>query len=530
MTESQDQHWPLLPFERYMVEDDSVEYPMAFAASWLLRGTVDESLMRQALSDALCRHPLLSSKIVRSSAGGQGDAWVTASTTDSIFRTHWLSPGVRFESASSDTIGCVHRVLNEWQRFNLESDIPLRVIWERESCDGKQSSATELREVTRLVFVFHHAAADGIAALEFCGDVFSNYRRLSAGPGKEVDRDGARKRRDRSADPKLLIERGVLDRSIKQTVDWWTAWRFAMRESIRFFTRPAIRLSQGSSAETKSKRGIAGESSGPEAQCDLWPVVLDIDQTETLRRVADERGATLNELAMAVLMEVINAYVAEGKKGHRGWLAVLVPVNMRLRRRTRLPACNAIGYGFVKRSRSEISTWELLLPSVVADLNAIQTWKLGGMFLDALARQEGWPKFIQRGIRKWTRPATFVFSFVGDPFRRFVERFPQTERGCLVGELEIIDFAGAPPPRPGTELAVLGSVYANRLSLWCRVSRSAFPGESFEKLRDRIAERLLEICNAETQSPAKSSSNSIRSQFQRSFQEPLPSRKPTNAS
>lgn len=508
MTEQQDQqqdrHWPLLPFERYMVEDDSHDYPMAFAASWVLRGAVDENLFRRAISDALSNHPLLVSKLARSSSGQRLERWVSEprlSTDDGVFRTHWLASGVRFETTAS-ILGCVHRVLPEWQQFDLESEIPLRVIWERESSDESRSSSVDVPEISRLLFVFHHAAADGIASLEFCGDVFGNYRRLTEDSGNSIDRAGAGKRRDRRADPKLLAERGVLDRTTKQTVDWWTAWRFSMRETIRFFTRPAIRLSQCSSGLAKANRDNEGESSVTEPRLDLWPIVLANDQTETLRRVAEEKGATLNELVMAVLMEVINAYLAQGKRGLRGWLAVLVPVNMRLRRRTRLPACNAIGYGFVKRSRREITTWETLLPGVISDLGAIQTWKLGGMFLDALQRQEGWPKWIQRCVRKWTRPATFVFSYIGDPFRRFAERFPQTERGCMVGELEIIDFAGAPPPRPGTELAVLGSVFASRLSLWCRVSRSAFPGGSFQELRERIAERLIEICDTELQSPA----------------------------
>jgi hypothetical protein len=85
---------------------------------------------------------------------------------------------------------------------------------------------------------------------------------------------------------------------------------------------------------------------------------------------------------------------------------------------------------------------------------------------------------LRRPLVRSMRPGTFVFSYLGDPVRRFARRLPQDEIGVDLDGCHVVDFAAAPPTRPGTELAVLGCLVDHRLTLWLRPSGrlAATPG------------------------------------------------------
>jgi len=51
-----------------------------------------------------------------------------------------------------------------------------------------------------------------------------------------------------------------------------------------------------------------------------------------------------------------------------------------------------------------------------------------------------------------------------------VGRAQDVEEQLDLGDCRVVDFRGAPPPRPGTELAILASLFGQRLTLWLRPS------------------------------------------------------------
>lgn len=496
--------WSVLPFERYMIEDDTAEYPMTFSVNWEVHGQLDLDCLGMAVLEVLEHHPLLNARL-RQEAGG---------------KLLWIGRSVQ-NKESKDVGGAPLFVWEEtpernWQRLDLSHEGPLRVIWEKLAADPDDAAEWGTGG-GRLVFVFHHAASDGIGSLEFCGDVFYAYQQhwkasQDASDGALGASDSQeRHKRVRIADSELITERSTLDRSVSGSVSAWEALRFTLLETVRFFLRRAVVLRAGKTGE-KSVLDANSLATKREGHCgdefcwpDLWGVALSRHETDVLRRGAENRGATLNELVTAVLMEVVNEIVEPfTERKRRGWLSVLVPINMRVRQRRRLPACNAIGYAFLKRARRDVAGWEADLPGIVAELRAIQSWKIGGMFLDALAKQEAWPRWMRSLVKRVVRPATFVFSFVGDPVRRFAHRLPMNDQGILLGEATISQMAGAPPPRPGTEVAILGSLFGQRLTLWCRPSGNAFPGNSFEEVRLRIADRLQEVIREMRTEPMES--------------------------
>jgi hypothetical protein len=482
--------WSVLPFERYMIEDDTAEYPMTFSINWEVHGQLDLDLLGKALLEVLEHHPLLNAYLGQE-AGGK-----------LVWKDRCVETGGSADAGGIPPFVWEETPERDWQRLDLSREGPLRVIWEKVVANSDDE--TEGRHAGgRLIFVFHHAASDGIGSLEFCGDVFYAYlqhwkaSQRALGGVTEALHEQEKDKRVRIADRELIIERSKLDRSVSGSVSNWEALRFTVLETVRFFLRRAVVL-RAKRVGNRGETSVERTSSRGQVFCwpDLWGITLSRHETDVLRRGAENRGATLNELVTAVLMEVVNEVVepTAGRK-RKGWLAVLVPINMRVRQRRRLPACNAIGYAFLKRARRDVAGWKADLPGIVAELRAIQSWKIGGMFLDALAKQEAWPRWMRSVVKRVVRPATFVFSFVGDPVRRFAHRLPMHDGGLVLGEATISHMAAAPPPRPGTEVAILGSLFGQQLTLWCRPSGVAFPGNSFAEVRLRIADRLQEVIN-----------------------------------
>lgn len=412
-----DTAWPLEPFERYMLDDDLPAAPMTFTVTWRIEGPIDPDRLRVALDLALVSHPLLACRVER---GG----WVPA------------PGGVRFRRLAVSTAAGVVP-----ERLDITRDAALDAVL----VDGGDTAEFRL--------TFHHAACDGIGAMEFCGDVFAHYR---------GDAPAARR-----ADPMLLADRRRLERPVVVDATWRDAARHFAGEGWRFLADRAVAI----------PCGPVGATATPAAA--LHPVRLSCGETSTLRRRATSRGATLNELLLAVLVAVVARRCTGAASPRRGdWLGVVQPVSLRPPRPARLPACNCIGYAFLRRPLAGCDAWERLLPGVVADGQAIARFGLAACFNDALELICRLPGPLRRPLIRAMRPGTFIFSYLGDPVRRF----PRGRRGTAdgrpadgtsgidLGGCCVVDFSGAPPPRPGTELAILASLFGQRLTLWLRPS------------------------------------------------------------
>jgi hypothetical protein len=422
--------WPLLPFEQYMLDDDRPNAPMTFTVVWRLAGHVDAERMRAAVENASRSHPLLGCRIRRG-------RWVPA------------AGGVPFRRVSA-----MASLRPDRESIDASRDACLRATLVEPAADCEEA---ELR------LTFHHAACDGVGAMEFSGDIFAAYR----GSGTPAAAP-SRSRRDAQADPSLLDDRGRLERPIVPGATWRDAMRHFFAEGRRFMADRAVALPCERSGRSSSA-------------ADPVPVRFTSEETAALRRCASGADATLNELLLAVLVAVIGRHCAAATRHHHGaWLGVVQPVSMRLPRATRLPACNNIGYAFLRRPLVDCDDWQALLPGVVQDTRAVTRLGLAGCFNDAVSLLGRLPEPLRRPLVRAMRPGTFVFSYLGDPVRRFprglrgaggdVMPGPGQAAGVDLGGCRVVDFSGAPPPRPGTELAILASLFGQQLTLWLRPS------------------------------------------------------------
>jgi len=435
--------WPLVPFEQYMVDDDRPGSPMTFTMAWRLTGSVDAGRMRTAVEEAVRTQPLLGCPVRRG-------RWVPA------------AGGVPFLRV---TAAAGHRPAGEAIDPRREACLRVTLV-EPAAGDGE----TELR------LAFHHAACDGVGAAEFSGDVFTAYRAA----GLDGPPPAARSRRDTPIDTSLLADRGRLDRPVVPGVTWWAAAGYLLAEGRRFFTERAVAIPCERSA-----------AAGPVA--DPVPIRFTVAETAALRRVASEMNATLNELLLAVLVSVIGGHCAAATAARRNaWIGVVQPVSMRPARPARLPACNNIGYAFLRRPLGDCGDWRAVLPSMVQDARAVTRMGLAGCFNDALAVLGRLPGPLRRPLVRAMRPGTFVFSYLGDPVRRIPAGLRGAENGSAAGPRQaagfdlggcrVVDMIGAPPPRPGTELGILASLFGQRLTLWLRPSDRLRGSSSWRRL------------------------------------------------
>ncbi len=138
---------PLVTFERYMLAEDTPEYPRVFILEATLSGQLRREALEAAWPSALARHPLLTARLDKCQ---QNWVWPVADETSSTIDWANESEPLTFP------VG---------ERFDLTREPGLR-LWVRTG-----------PERARLVFQFQHACCDGVGGLEFIGDLLALYAR-----------------------------------------------------------------------------------------------------------------------------------------------------------------------------------------------------------------------------------------------------------------------------------------------------------------------------------------------------------------
>jgi NRPS condensation-like uncharacterized protein len=394
-----------------MVDDDSADFPMNFTAVWSCEGSVDLDRLQQSLDDVLRNHPLLTSRLENAM---------------------WVSSNDRVVIQQMD---CCR---DESKKVELEAWVVPLVV----RLVDKRAGSTEIQ------MTFHHAVCDGIGATEFCGDVFMAYANDFFG---DFGKRKIAKRKQLGA-VELLNSRNQLARPVVEGVSWFDAIRFLADEAKWFFLDRATAIP------------CDGIDDNVVRSAQLLSIQLTREETVALRHSADMRGASLNEFLMALLTGVIGNFCEAPGQSRKSWVGMVQPVNMRPRLSQRMPAANGIGYAFYRRRIDECRCWEDLLPKLIDDSRAVVKYGLAGCFHDALAILQKIPSPLRQWFVRSMKPGTFVFSYLGDPRRRFAHSLAGEQESIDVGDFKIVNFSVAPPPRNGTELAILASLFGQRLT------------------------------------------------------------------
>lgn len=423
--------WPLSAMERYFLSDDrhdgagrGMSYPVCFRVD----RQPDAVGWRAALVAAITRHPLLGCRL----QWGRGVP-------------RWVPYGSACAAADAAA-----RQTAPAGRVDPFSGPPL--AWSIKPAPGGYD----------LLFQFHHAAVDGVGALQFLGDWFHDYHRQITGETLRLA----------AVESNWLAQRGecVFDPPRKTTASSPPRLRIS-REVQRFFGRRVTAVaagqqpSPGGSAAPAAEAGVEVPSQVLDGcDHDLFQCELDGPATHRVRQAAERAGVTVNDLAMCCLLLALRDHnQIQGALGR--WYRITMPVNLRGRRDKRLPACNRLGYAFIDRDLAAAVDEAELLAGVAEENGLIRDLHLAGSFLGVLDVVTKVPGLLRLVTTKRLRATTAVFSNVGDPIRRFHWRPPHQGGQVRFGDLGLLGFAGAPPVRPGTPASFLLHQWGDRLYL-----------------------------------------------------------------
>jgi hypothetical protein len=439
---------PLVPFERYMLADDSRRYPMTYFFCAEMDGVPDRPAMEAAFAEALTRHPLLTARVAR-----RGWRWCWIPKDGALPRLDW-------------DVSAAEPRWPVGERIDLRRDCGVRGYVH--TCGSKSS----------LVLSFHHATCDGIGGLRFMGDVLACYGRHVA-PSDAL--------------PLLLpvgaanlLNRDKFDIRLPEPVPRWVAFKSLVREAWKVWWR---------------RPQVLGSRTRPIAAALRERPTLCVEHLDTpvYRRLcgqASKQHVTTNDLLLRDMFLTAHQWNATCGGGSRGWLRINMPTSLRGRRDATMPATNMLGYALVTRHTDECADPRRLLAAVAADTQAIRTWSLGALFVQGLRNVGRVPGLLPLGAWLGRRFATVVLSNLGDPSRRFCARLPRHDNCVLAGNLRVTSIIGAPPVRPGTRAALALFSYADRLAIALRYDPRWFSAAAARRFLDMYRTRLAQ--SAET--------------------------------
>ena len=427
---------PLTPFEHLLLRDRRPGYPMCFYLHCEVEGPLDVERLRRALHDAAARHPLLCSRV-----------------RDSWWRPAWRPPDVRPE---------LHAVA-----FGAGADTgpsPWRPIDPTRTSGVRMVAIETAPAVWQVVLVVHHSVCDGLAGLEFLGDVWSHYHGSAPAPFRTPSR--VVRRTATTAEPNP-VPRAEEEREGLAT------------ETARFagFVPAAL------------ARGPAGVDRPPRASpLPFRPLWLDRERTAALKERAAVAGVSVNDLVVAAVMRVaIGWNETAGRPARR--VRVTMPASLKPAG-TRAPAGIDMGYAFLDRDAAECADGEALARSIAAASRWIQEHRAAEKFLDTLALVDRIPPAMRLVTRVPLPLSTAVVSYVGNVGPR-MKISADRDGGCdMPGGLRIRAMSGVPPIRPGTRLAVGVVIYDGRLCLTTLCDTPALGGAAEEILSAAIHDEV----------------------------------------
>lgn len=423
----------LAPFDLLMLLDERPGYPMCFFMETAFSGPLNVSKLRTAIATAARRHPRLRS---RAEQGPNGWHWVPTETDP---------PLIVLPSALSADNG---RCQAAFRAFHLRREPGIRAVLFEESTNDYS-----------LVLQLHHSVCDGLAALEFLGDVWSIYH------GSEPPRLRPGLIREGRSTPTLPSAPSAAPNDQASAT-----WTFA--------------------SYLPSRLACSNHKTPITSNCRPYQTIrLSRQETRAVQAAATAIGTAVNDLTIAAGMRALCRW-----NSRQGKPAKLVRINMPVSLRPvgcRQPATNQIGYAFLDRTPKACESAVGLAQSLAAASRWIRATGAAGIFLDVLKRLVRWPWLLRLLTRLPLSLSTAVISNVGNVQPRMKARVPTRDGRDCPGELVITAVAGVPPVRPGTALAVGVTCYAGELAITALTDPAEFSDQENNQLGEMLVAELL---------------------------------------
>lgn len=406
----------LTPFEHLLLRDGRPGYPMCFFLACDVEGRLDTVRLETALEEAAGRHPLLCSRV-----------------RDSWWRPAWLPP---------DTLPAL-LAFPRGSPVPAEGDagFPWGPIDVRRSSGVRMVAIEKAADTWEVVLMIQHSTCDGLAGLEFFGDIWARYHGGAPAPFRTPTRTITRRSDPSTPPPPAPGE---------------TTGGDLGAETARFAGfLPAI-VARGP-ADVAPSRADTGPA------LPYLSIAFSADETAAVKQRAAGIGASLNDVVIAAVMRTVAAWNdAAGCRARQ--IRITMPASLKAAG-TRAPAGNDMGYAFLDRTIGPDQDPVGLIRSLAGASRWIQEHRAAGVFLETLARIDRFPPAIRLLTRLPIPFSTGVVSFVGNAGPRLKAGVPR-DGGCdLPGGLRITAIRGVPPIRPGTRLAVGLVIYDGRLHL-----------------------------------------------------------------
>jgi len=444
---------PLSPFEHLLLRDQRPGYPMCFFLHCDVEGNLDTARLRGALEGASRRHPLLRSRV-----------------RDSWWRPTW-------RAADRDPVLVVVRS-GAPVAADGDPDSPWRPIDIRRESGVRMVAVETGPSSWRVVLQVQHSACDGLAGLEFLGDVWSLYHGAEpAGfrtPSRVLRRRAAAAG---EAEPPADEPPPAQDAAPAGGV---------AGETVRFAGFLPAALARGPAS---------GPGDGVEAyRLPYVPRTLDARSTAAIKERATAAGVAVNDVIVAAVMRaVVEWNLRAGRSCRR--LRVTMPASLKPAG-TRAPACIDMGYAFLDRDADACRDVPSLVASIAAASRWIQEHRAAGVFLDTLATIDRFPPAMRLVTRVPLPLASAVVSNVGNAGPRMKIGPPPEGVAGAPWAVRLVGVAGVPPVRPGTRLAVGVVFHDGRMALCVQSDPRALGPAAAPLLADLVRDQVVACASA----------------------------------
>ncbi|NBV44161.1 MAG: hypothetical protein EBR86_00590 [Planctomycetia bacterium] len=440
---------PLSAFETLAVTDRRPGFPMAFFVEVRLEGPLDRGRLETAVAAAAERHPRTRMRLGRRSG-----------------RRVWLppdrSPVVEWWPLDRD-----RSAADPWRAFSLTTESGIRVVaLERERPRPGPACWS-------VVLVVDHAVCDGLAGIEWLGDMWTLYH-------------GGRPARFRDPGPRGARDEDPAGSTAAQPIapspPVAGSTRLARDSSTFALLRPTVLAPLPNRLRPATAAGLRPPYD---------TVEFDRHATRRLWTTAAASGVTVNDVVVAAAMRTVLGWNAAAGQRPRH-VRINMPVSLRPAG-ARLPAGNHVGYAFLDRSVADCGEPVELVRSLAAASRWIQDTGAAAQFLHAVEALQRVPGLLWLLTRLPACLSSAVVSNVGNVGARMRADVPRVDGCDAPRDVRLTALVGVPPLRPRTRAAVGVMTYAGELRLSVMADEHSLGRGAAASLATQLRDAIADI-------------------------------------
>ena len=194
------------------------------------------------------------------------------------------------------------------------------------------------------------------------------------------------------------------------------------------------------------------------------------EESAGIRKAAEVGRGTINDLAIAFLLQALANWNVRHGAGPRERLRIMMPTSMRTRQDLRLPAANRVTSAFLTRRIRDCEDFPAGSKAFGDETAGIQQFRSGLDLVHPAGALHGSPGWLRCVVHLSGCVATAVLTHVGDQSAR-MRHFARHGAGHAVGNLNVERVSGCALLRPGTRIAVGIGTMADRFAVSLRYDR-----------------------------------------------------------